>query len=254
MAKQTKPILDMINDCLLDMGRGFVNDLGQTPEADRVENIYKSVYYQFLQNKLWPNKRQLVNLESLADLTRRTFLRVPEGVTKVDKISYNIGTSTDPIWRELTFYEPEKARRMFMDRVLGDAGNTTLVDVDGTDLVVYNDNHPTWWTSFDDEYIVLDSYKQSVEDTVQGYKASAWAYVEPVWPQTKNDCVDIPERFVSAYEAKAKAVCYEKIKKEPSGSDVYFANKAINRLQHEERINGREDAIPRKRYGKRRPY
>ena len=254
MAKQNKPILDMINDCLLDMGRGFVNDLGQTPEASRVEAIYRSVYYKMHSNKLWPHKRKLEKLESLADLSRRTVLRVPQNVVKVDGLSYNIGTVSEPIWRELTWCEPAKALRQFMARTTTADNNTTTVTVDDILLVALNNAHPTWWTSFDDEYIVLDSYNQEVEDTVQGHKVAAWCYSTPTWPQTKEDCVDIPERYVAAYEAAAKAECFMKIKKEDSPADELDSRRIINRLLHEERVNGRQDAVPRKSYGRKRPH
>ena len=107
MPYPVQTVLEVVNSMLSDMGRDQVNDLGQTPEASRAENIAKDVFYQFISRKLWPNKRELSPLESLSDLSRRTCLRVPNNVSRVEEIKYNVGTLDAPVWRDLEYVEPE---------------------------------------------------------------------------------------------------------------------------------------------------
>ena len=253
MSYPVQTLLDMVNSILVDMGRGRVNDLGQTPEADRVESIAKDVYYQFISRKLWPNKRQLTELESLSDLSRRTCLKVPNSVSRVEEISYNTGTLAQPTWRSLCYLEPEE----FAARLLGnpsDQAEYTSTEIDSVTMFIRNDGAPSYWTSFDDETIILDSYDRTKEDTVQGSKTAAWVYSEPSWPLTKDDRVDIPARYYPTYLALVKSTATEKIKKEQSQADLYWGRAGMARLLAEEKVNGTNRTEKRKRYGRRGPY
>lgn len=253
MSYPVQTVLELVNSVLSDMGRDQVNDLGQTPEARRVENIARDVYYQFISRKLWPHQRELTELESLSDLSRRTCLRVPSRVSRVEKISYNVGTLAEPEWRELCYLEPEKFSRKLQGNP-SDQDNYTAITVDDVKLSVRKDSQPFYWSSFDDEVIILDSYDYTVEDTSQGSKTAAWVYVEPSWPLTRDDKVELPARYYPTYLALVKATATEKIKKEQSQSDLYWGRAGMARMLSEERVNGRNRTQKRKRYGRRGPY
>jgi len=254
MPYPVQTVLEVVNSMLSDMGRDQVNDLGQTPEASRAENIAKDVFYQFISRKLWPNKRELSPLESLSDLSRRTCLRVPNNVSRVEEIKYNVGTLDAPVWRDLEYVEPEVfAERMLMNPS-DQPDNYVTTTVDGVKFNVRKDYGPSCWSSFDDEVIVLDSYDSTKEDTVQGSKTAAWVYTEPQWPLTKNDIIPLPPRYFPTYLALAKATATEKIKKEQSQSDLYWGRAGMARLLQEEKVNGTNRTEKRRRYGRRSPY
>lgn len=254
MPYPVQTVLEVVNSVLSDMGRDQVNDLGQTPEARRVENIAKDTFYQFISRKLWPNKRELTNLESLSDLSRRTCIRVPDRVSRVEKISYNVGTLAAPIWRDLEYKEPEDFAFRLMNNPADQTDSYTSTVIDGVTLYVRNSDEPTCWTSFDDEVIVLDGYDRTKEDTVQGAKTAAWVYVEPDWPLTKDDKIPLPPRYYPTYLALVKATATEKIKKEQSQSDLYWGRAGMARMLSEEKVNGRNRTEKRKLYGRRRPH
>ena len=247
-------IIDTVNSVLSDMGRDQVNDLGQTPDAKRVESILEDTYYQMCSRKMWPSKRRLTQLDSLGDVTRATCLKIPRGCGRVTHIHYNISSLQHPEWRELIYLLPEKMSA----RLLGNPSDQPdIYDEMRLDEVSYRVGRvsaPTYWSSFDDEIIVTDSYNYLVEDTVQGTKTAAWSTYTPDWPTSKHGKVEIPERFYPTFTALAKATCFEKIKGQPSQSDLYWGKAGYARLLQEERINGKNKSGLRKFYGRRGPY
>lgn len=251
MSDQNPSILDIVNNVLLDMGRSEVNALGATPEAKQVLSIMKDVFYQLCTRNLWPHKQKHIQLDSAADTTKPTKLLLPEEVVDLKYIRYNVAEAGEPAEYKLLVHKyPEDFLQLTLGRDSTATNVDTVVDEGGATFFVLNDAAPTYWTSFDDGIIYLDSYLSTEESTVQGNKTLVSVALLPDWPTSEDDPVPVPARHIPMYKSMVKAVAYEKIKQVEAVHDTLWSRAAYARFLHDGSRVGQER--PRKpRYGKK---
>lgn len=93
--------------------------------------------------------------------------------------------------------------------------NVDLVtDFGGAVFKIRNDIPPRWWTSFDDEYIVFDSYDSSVEATVQNANAQSTGYIEKVFTFSDNFVPSLPSEAFASLLAEAKSMAFTVLRQE----------------------------------------
>ena len=97
---------------------------------------------------------------------------------------------------------------MVLNRDSLDATVETVEGFDDSVLLIYNDRQPTYWTSFDDEYLVFDSYDRTVDTTLQESKIQAYGYVEPTFVIRDTFVPDLPAKAFPYYLSTAKAKCF----------------------------------------------
>ena len=206
-------LLEMVQDILNDLDSDEVNSISDTTEALQVAQIVKTTYYEVLAGREWPHLKEMLPLDAVGDLTRKTSLKLPETVTELIWLNYNkIKTGETKIrWDEVKYLYPDE----FMLKLNGrdsDATNTeTMTNPNGVTYVIRNDKAPSTWTSFDDEYIVFDSYDSAVDTTVQSSKSQAYAYKTPAWTVSDAFIPDLPGEAFSLLLSEAKSVASLKL-------------------------------------------
>ena len=88
--------------------------------------------------------------------------------------------------------------------------------VNGVDLFVSTDRPPTYYTSFDDNNIIMDAYDSSVEATLGEYKVRAYGQSMPSFSQTDSFEPDLDNTLMPLLLAEAKSTCFSLFK---GGSD-----------------------------------
>jgi hypothetical protein len=88
----------------------------------------------------------------------------------------------------------------------------TILDINGVELLIFTDRHPEYFTSFDDEYLVFDSYQIDVDSALQNSKTQMIAYSVPSWSQVDSFIPDIPIDAFPLLLAEAKSRCFVAIK------------------------------------------
>lgn len=216
-----KTLLDIVQNILSDMGSDEVNSISDTVESEQVAAIVQNTYEEIISDRLWPHLRSLIQIESLSDTSKPTHMHVPDNVIKVEWIKYNKKTSTDTLkkYSSVPWKEPDKFLQLVTSR------NDTLSTIDtittdeGIELFIINDKAPTFYTTFDDEFLIFDSYDSGVESTLQKSKTQVYAYVEPVWSKTDTFVPDLPSKFVPYLVAEAKSTCFNSIKQDPNSKE-----------------------------------
>jgi len=85
-----------------------------------------------------------------------------------------------------------------------------------TDLFVLNNVPPTYYTSFDDEHIVMNSFDSSLELILQANKTRAYGSVYPAFTISDSFEPDLDDNMLPYLLAEAKSTCFSLFK---SGSD-----------------------------------
>lgn len=83
-------------------------------------------------------------------------------------------------------------------------------------LYIYNDRDPQFWTSYDDEYIVFDSWDAGVESTIQANKTQVWLTSEPSVSLTDTQVLPLPSNLTNYLHAMAEARCFAFQKQQPN--------------------------------------
>lgn len=234
MAKLT--LLEMVQDILSDTGSDTVNSINDTPEALQVAQIVKTTYNNLVSNRNWPQEKRSFLLDNVSDITRPTHLQLPSACKELVSLFYDQrrdATDRKQV-RPLRYVTPEE----FLDRANSlneDNANVQLVvDGGGVTFKVRNDIPPVWWTSFDDDFIVLNSFDSVVETTVQNSNSQSTGYFEEVF--TFSDSF-VPTLHIDAFASllnEAKATAYNvlrqednrRVEKEASRQRTWLSRKA----------------------------
>jgi len=248
MAKMT--LLEIVQDILSDMTSDEINSINDTLEALQVAQIVKSTFSDIITNGTWPHLRRLGQLEA-TNATTPTYMKMPEAVQKIEDIRYNKRTSTDTEDRYLkvTFKEIDDFLNLVMSRKESEDNVDKIVDV-GTNvpLYIFNDTAPSFWTSFDDEYIVFDSYDNQVDSFLQVSKNTLLMWVDPVFVISDDYIPDLPAKAFSYLLQESKSMCFSLIAQE---DNIKVEGRALNQRRRLSNDRFRaEGGIPFRKYGR----
>jgi hypothetical protein len=199
-----KTLLQMVQSILSDMDSQDVNSISDSVEAQQIASVIEDTYYTILSSREIPELKKLIKLTSLSQLARPTHFKYPTEVKELEKIFYAVA---DGDYREVYFTDPLS--------FLNKQPKTGLIVADvnaGTSLVIGQDKNPTYYTSFDDEHIVMNSYDAAIESTLQESKTRAYGAVFPVFSVTDAYVPPLDDNLLAYLLAESKSVCFSLFK------------------------------------------
>lgn len=216
----TMTLLELTQDILNDMDGDSVNAITDTIESNQVAQVIKTTYYELIEGREWPHLQERMQLTGAADITLPTHLQIPDNVQRILWIKYDRAnaTDTDKKYTDITYMEPDE----FLAMSLGRSSSATEVDIvvdvynNNTEFLVYNDRAPTYWTTFNDEWVVFDSYDSAVETTIQTSKNSALVYKSPTWTMENEFTPDLPSKAFPLLLAESKSTCFASLRQAPN--------------------------------------
>lgn len=251
MARNRLNLLEIVQEVLSKMNHDVVDAISATPESTQIAKEARDLYYDFMDRDDWPHLINLAPLESVSDTTRPNFLKIPEDVTRVDNVRYEVTTTTDTSrnFRDLIYLAPNEFLDLqYMRRT--ENSNVITVTNNGVDLFIINDDPPTYWTTFDDEFVVFDSYDVAKDTTLQGSKSLAMMKKIPTWTEEDTFIPDLPDQMFGTFIAELTAAAFTYWKQDISPKDEQRAARGISRLRRGARkTNVREERID---FGRRR--
>lgn len=209
-----KTLLEMTQDILSEMDSDEVNSISDTVESQQVAGIIKNCYNEMLSNRNWPHLRKLMSLDSLADLSKPNYLKLPKGTKELIVFNYDGATlhNTNITFNPVTYKEPDAFLRYISARNSASDDVVSVKDPSGITLLILKNKAPQFWTSFDDTYIVCDSYDAEVDDTLRSSKTQCLAYMESRWEHSDDAIPDLPEEAFAALEEEAKSTAFVVLK------------------------------------------
>lgn len=212
MAKKT--LLAMTQDILGEMDSDEVNSIDDTVEAQQVASIIRGCYNEMISNRDWPHLKKLTKLDSVNDIDKPTYLRLPNETKELIQFRYDCKKLTDTkiTYKEIKYLAPEEFLGYISQRNSDDENVQTVYDFGGTPLLVMKNVAPTYWTSFDDLHLVCDAYDITIDDTLKQSKTQILAYMEPIWVHTNDAIPDLPSEAFSALEEEAKSTAFFTLK------------------------------------------
>ena len=207
-------LLELVSDILNDLDSDEVNSIDDTVEAQQVAQIVKSTYFAIISHKNWPHLKKGISLEASGNDAYPTHMKLSDNVKELSFINYNKAKlgDTRKVYQSVRWVEPEDFLRHTNQRNSDEPNIDVITDYSGIELLIRNDQQPTYYTSFDDTHIVFDSYDSAVDDTLQESKVQAQGYVNPVWLTEDDFIPDLPEEAFTYLLEEAKSRASVKLK------------------------------------------
>lgn len=222
MAKHT--LLDIVQEILSDMNSDAVNSISDTVESMQVATIVKRTYINLCNDRIWPAYKRLLKLVPYGDGTRPVYMKFDEAVIQLDWIKYDVREAvSDPEnYQDVQYCPPDQFIEILMGRDPSASNVETVLDPhNSVPLFVLNDAAPSYWTTFDDDSIVFDSYDAAVDSTLQASKTQAYGEVEPDFEMSDTFVPNMPLKYFPLLVNEAKSVAFLKIKEVASQPDMY---------------------------------
>lgn len=226
-----KTLLEIVQDILNDLDSDEVNSIDDSLEAAQVAMIVESVFYGIISTQDVPEHSELLKLTALSDSDYPTHFQMGDNVKGFNTIWYDTSDTGAFEYTEVYWCDPVE----FLRRTDGLTSNyTTVSDKNGgTKIRIQNNAHPTFYTSFDDEYVIFNSHKSTVDSTLQESKVRAYGTVYPVFSQTDNYIPDLDAVYFPMLIAEAKSMSAEIMKGATSAKLEQAARRQRSYIQND---------------------
>lgn len=197
-------LLEMVMRVLNAADGDEINSISDTIEALETATDIQTVYYDIIGRKDWQFLRVLTTLNSVGDSEKPTHLLIPENTSKIEVLNYNKRQAVGGrnLYSEVYYKYPDEFLIYTNGRDATQPQYDEITDVNGAKFVIKNDAQPTYFTSFDDEYIIMDAYDGDVENTLQGSQTQAVIFKHPVWSVDDNFTPELPAEMFPMFLAE----------------------------------------------------
>lgn len=245
-------LLEIVQDILNAMDGDEVNTITETVESEQVSQIVKTTYYELISRRNWPHLKELFELDPSGDSSRPTHMSIPSRIVELRELSYNKVKSgeTRKKYLEVTYMEPEKFLVMSNARNSDNTNIEVVEDSTGVEVLIRNDHAPSYWTSFDDQNLVFDSYDSAVDTTLMASKTQCWGIRHPTWTVDDTFIPDLPEDAFALLLAEAKSICQFQMRQFQDAASAQQANRQRFRMSQKSWTANKQNRYPN--YGRKR--
>lgn len=256
-------LLQMVTSIMSDMDSDAITSINDTPESLQVASIIKDTYFQYISNIEVPELEQMFQLLTV-DNSHPNYLQIPTTIQNFDYIKYDKirAGDTNKAIVEVKYCIPKDFVDLTIVRQSSDSGVIFTPDPNtGVNLLIRNDTPPSYWTTFDDNYICFDSYDVAVDTTgLQGSKSFCWGQSIPTWTVADGFIPTLDDNLFAMLLSEAKSTCFATIKQAPNAKlekqarnqKVNTANDRARSKQAQRASSNGEYAGPN--FGRRTPY
>lgn len=226
-------LLEMTQDILNDMDSDEINTIEDTIEGIQVAQIIKTTYSDLIDTRNWPHLKELLKLNASGDSALPTHMKTPDNLKEMEPfIHYNKAKfgETRKRYERVVYKTPEEFLKVLNHRNSDSVDIDVISDFSGVELLIKNDIPPSFWTTFDDEYVVLDSYDSAVEATLQSSKTQAFGYMEATWTHEDSFIPDLPSEAFTSLLSEAKSTAFVALKQLVNSKAEQSASRNARRM------------------------
>ncbi len=213
MASRT--LLDYVQSILNETSGDEVNSITDTIEAASIARMVQQVYYEMVDEMALPSNHKLMALDGLGNLDKPNYMGIPQEVSEISWIEYDCRESPDAIkrYQTMAYMAPHEFVTYVNQRPSDDTDNYQIVMSDANvALIIGKTAAPQYWTSFDDKYIVFDSYDTGVEATLQSSKSIVYAEFRPNFILDDDFIPVLPDNLTNTLYIQCLNRCYAAFK------------------------------------------
>jgi len=221
-------LLEIVQSVLSEMDSDEVTSIGDTAESDQVALLARDVYLSFVSNKNWAHTQKLIQLPATFGSSKPTALKLPDDIKKLEWINYDC--RRDALDQRVN---QQGIKYLYPDEFIK-LSNSLDVTQDfveqfqlpgGAFISITNNANPRYWTSFDDVYLVCDSYDSSIETNLQESKTQAFASLTPTFVLNDTFVPHLPDEAFAAYIEELKSRAFVSFKQVSNPKTEQEANR-----------------------------
>lgn len=231
-------VLEMVQDIATALGSDPITTLGTTAEAVQIQNILVSTYNELLNERDWFFQRRLITLQSVNQpATNPTTMLLPANSKEVYWVKHNriLTPGQRDNFYEVQYVTPEEFIYRTNIRDERAAPYSQLVDpIHNVTWKVRTDIPPTFWTSFDQQHIIFDSYNSSLADSILSVDTLCYASMDIKLEMQDNFIPGLPPKLFPLLLATAKVYAFQVLKGESNALLEREVKRLRVMLQHDE--------------------
>lgn len=206
-------LLELTQRILESMSADEVNSIGDSEESMTVANIIKECYFDIVGRTDLPETEDIFQLTASGDNLKPCVMYVPDRVLKINSFSYicDIKGTYEPIYIPFSEFTSYVALYNPTDSFVGTQTITNALGQSFTFKYKNNEN-PTYYTSFDDNTLLFDSFDLDQGGTLVSAKTLCSGPLSPAWSMTDNFYPDLDARQFQLLLQAAKAQAFVEIK------------------------------------------
>lgn len=225
MAKMS--VLDIAQDIASDMNSDEFNSITDSVESMQIAKIIESSYYEMMANKNWPHLKQLTTLNASGDSAKPTHMKMPDNTKELHSVQYDGIKQGETRIRlaEAKYQTPDEFLRRANNLNSDNSTTQVVTDFNGAKFQINNNAAPLYYTSFDDEWVVFDSFDNLIDTTLQSSKTQCQLTLSPTFSLSDAHIPDLPVEVFPGFLAEAKSVCFARIKEAPDAKSEQQAKR-----------------------------
>jgi hypothetical protein len=233
-------LLELTQDILSSVDGEEVNSISDTTESNQVVKIIKTVYDDIQSRAQLPIQYTLFNLTASTDPTKPVLMTKPLTINCIDWVKYNrvIDGETDPLWVTMKFLPLEDFLYMTQNLRPSDSAVGTMTHTANTFTYTFhfrNDVSPQYFTSFDDNTLIFDSYDSAVDTTLQSSKTLCYGELTNVFIENDTWVPNLQPQQFSLLLNEAKSLAWAELKQASHQKAEVTARKNWVHLQSSKR-------------------
>lgn len=228
-------VLDIVQQMLNDTDGDEVNSIDDTTESMQAAYILRSAYDNIITNSTIDYFHRGIQFDGVSDEDYPNYLKLPDNIQELTYLAYDVSLKDRPVsFKELTYIYPDEFL-LRQSQLNSTKENIQKVrDYNGVVYFITNNRAPTYWTSFDDKYIVFDSYNKDVESTIHKEKTQGMAYISPKFELADDYIPDLPADMFPYLISEAKASFSNKIRQMQSVTDEAWSTLHRRRMSRKQ--------------------
>lgn len=227
-------LLEMVQNILSATDSDEVNDINDTVESAQVAEIIRETFYEQFNGIMLPSSTSLLKVDGISTPASPNYMKFNSDVDNIKWIKYKDHRNQDR-FQEVIFQTPEE----FLDIVLQHSSSTNNVvlttdPVSSVQYYIKNNKCPTYYTSFDNNYIAFDSFDSDYETTLHSHNSVAYGVKTRNFSMTNDFIPDIPDHLFPLLLAEAKSVAFINLKQISSTKEEQRARRQRIRMQNDQ--------------------
>jgi hypothetical protein len=205
-------LLEMVQSILTSMDSDEVDAIADTAEARSIAEIIRVTYFNIIARANLTEHQQMFGLSASGDSLKPVLMTRPTNVVRLDWIKYDISDSAlQPTYSYVTILPLQQFLEMTHQFNLTATDVDSMV-VDGKTYLFKNNRAPTYATVLKDNSIIFDSYKSSIESTLQETKTQCFGLVSPTFSLIDTFIPELDELQFPLLLNEAKSLCFIELK------------------------------------------
>lgn len=222
-------LIELVQSLLASMESDEVDSINDTVEGYNVALLCRDVFYDACTDLALDEQDRTVHLVSAANINTPTLFTVPPNVTKLYWVKYNQSDPLDinptfPLFMTVQYVcfpdfltNQQALRQDTLASAGGDVAEQTIVDKSGNSFPIpYRTNaFPQFYTTFDNNSVLFDSYRQDIESTMQSSNTLCAARIFPEFQLADTFVPPFDSNQFAYYRNKCKVQAFAEFKQMP---------------------------------------